>query len=109
MEQGLAKTLKEVAAGIEGVEESTAVVVNKEAAVGIKITGFDRLHIKRIKNNVDRAVKNTAKGYSVRVTPDKKLFAQLKILEKAEKPVAEEAEKELFQRWGKIKKDMDQK
>ncbi|KAF1084056.1 Sporulation lipoprotein YhcN/YlaJ [Sporotomaculum syntrophicum] len=76
----LSEQVEEVAGDIQGVKDSTALVMNDQIAVAVKVTGFDRLHLKAIRQNLYNQVERTAPGYDVHVTTDKKLFAQLQML-----------------------------
>ncbi len=76
----LAEQVEEVARRVQGVEESTALVMNNQIAVAVKVTGFDRLHLKAVRQELNNQVKNMASEYDVHVTTDKKLFAQLQML-----------------------------
>jgi len=78
----LAKQVEDVARSVQGVEESTALVMNNQIAVAVKVTGFDRLHLKAIRQELNSQVKNMAPEYDMHVTTDKKLFAQLQMLER---------------------------
>jgi hypothetical protein len=76
----LSEQVEEVARDVQGVKESTALVINDQIAVAVKVTGFDRLHLKAIRQNLNNQVERIAPGYDVHVTTDKKLFAQLQML-----------------------------
>ncbi len=76
----LSEQVEEVARVVQGVKESTALVMNDQIAVAVKVTGFDRLHLQAIRQNLNNQVERIAPGYDVHVTTDKKLFAQLQML-----------------------------
>jgi hypothetical protein len=76
----LAEQVKEVAKAVQGVEESTALVMNNQIAVAVKVTGFDRLRLKSIRRDLHSQIKGIAPEYDVHVTTDKKLFAELQKL-----------------------------
>lgn len=76
----LKEQLEKTAGTVQGVEESTALVMNDQIAVAVKVTGFDRLRLKAIRQDLHSRVKGIAPEYDVHVTTDKKLFAQLQKL-----------------------------
>ncbi|MFA4884623.1 MAG: YhcN/YlaJ family sporulation lipoprotein [Desulfotomaculaceae bacterium] len=77
----LAERAKKTAETVKGVKESTAVVINNEISIAIKVSGFDRLRLKLIKVEVHDKIKEFNKDYNVYVTSDKKLFKQLQQIE----------------------------
>ncbi|MFZ5643898.1 MAG: YhcN/YlaJ family sporulation lipoprotein [Bacillota bacterium] len=77
----LASRVKEIAETVDGVEESTAVVINKEISAAVKVTGFDRLRLKSIREEVHRKISEAGDEYKVYVTSDKKLFSELRKIE----------------------------
>ncbi|TYO97298.1 YhcN/YlaJ family sporulation lipoprotein [Desulfallas thermosapovorans] len=76
----LKEQVEKTAGTVQGVKESTALVMNDQIAVAVKVTGFDRLHLKGIRQDLHSRVKGIAPEYDVHVTTDKKLFAQLQKL-----------------------------
>ena len=64
------------------VEDSTAVVVDQDIAVAVKVSGFNRLRLKSIREQARQRVKSANPGFDVYLTSDKKLFQQLQRLEK---------------------------
>lgn len=82
IEPELSEKVKEVANTVKGVEESTAFVINKNISVAVKVSGFDRLRVKPIKNQVQKKVEEMNKNYKVHVTSDKKLYKQLQQIER---------------------------
>lgn len=82
VDPGLAQKANETARTVEGVEDSTTVVINKEISTAIKVGGFERLRLKPIKEEVYKHLKEANKDYQVHVTSDKKLFTQLQQIEK---------------------------
>lgn len=102
----LAEKAKKTAETVKGVKESTAVVINNEISIAIKVSGFDRLRLKPIKVDVDDKIKEFNKDYNVYVTSDKKLFKQL---QQIENQIREEQDKPLIdiqKKVNKINKDM---
>jgi len=81
VEPAMAERVRETANRVDGVEDSTAAVVNKEISVAVKVGGFDRLRLKQLKEEIFQEVKKTAPAYGVNVTADKKLFSELRKLE----------------------------
>jgi uncharacterized membrane protein len=103
----LAEKVKRAVKAVEGVEDSTAVVINKDISAAIKVTGFNRLQLKKIKEEAYKKIKNANHGYTVRLTSDKKLFS---LIQKAEgdagkNPRGDEA-REIKQQVDKINQDM---
>lgn len=78
----LSEKVKESAKTVKGVEDSTAVVIGNSISLAVKVTGFDRLRLKSIKQDVYRKVKELAKDYRVNITADKKIFSQIWQIEK---------------------------
>jgi len=76
----LAKQVEDVARSVQGVDESTALVMNNQVAVAVKVSGFDRLHLKFIRQEVHNHVKGIVPECDIHVTADKKLYAQLQML-----------------------------
>lgn len=76
----LTEQVEDVGIRVQGVEGSTALVVNNQIAVAVKVTGFDRLHLQAIRQELHSQIKKIAPGYDIHVTTDKKLFAQLQLL-----------------------------
>lgn len=77
----LAKAVVQVVKTIDGVEESTAVVIDREISVAAKVTGFDRLRLKSIRKEMTGKVGKIAPRYKVHVSTDKKIFAELQKVE----------------------------
>ncbi len=103
----LAEKVKETVKTVKGVEDSTAVVVNKEISAAIKVTGFQRLRLKKIREQAYKQIKDANQGYTVRLTSDKKLFS---LIQKAEgeargNPQGDRA-REIRQKVDKINQDM---
>lgn len=82
VDPGLAQKADQTAKTVEGVEDSVTVVVNKNISTAIKVSGFDRLRLKSIKEEVHKKLNEANKDYEVHVTSDKKLFMQLQQIEK---------------------------
>ena len=77
----LTRRAKETAGSIKGVKESTAIAINRDVTVAVKVTGLDRWRLKPIKNEVHDKIKELDKAYNVHVTSDKKHCVQLKQIE----------------------------
>lgn len=82
VDPGLAEKVKQAAKTVNGVEDSTAVVINNEISAAVKVSGFNRLRLKSIRQEVHKKIKETGSDYKVNVTTDKKLFAGLQQIEK---------------------------
>ena len=78
----LAEQAKKVALSVPGVEDATSVVLEQTISTGIKVSGFDRLRLKSIKEEVHQKTKELAQDYEVDVTSDKKLFKGIQDIEK---------------------------
>jgi len=78
----LAEKAKKTAETVKGVEESTAVVINRDISIAIKVSGFDRLRLKLIREEVHNRIKELHKDYNIHVTTDKKLFMQVQQIER---------------------------
>lgn len=102
----LAETVKQTAKTVKGVEDSTAVVINKDISTAIRVSGFDRLRLKSIKEEVHTKIKDLNQDYTVHVTSDKKLFVHLQQIEKEIKGEQKKPLQEIQQRVEKINKDM---
>lgn len=102
----LAEKARETAKTVKGVEDSTAVAINHEISVGIKVKGFDRFRLKPIREEVHQKIKELNKDYTIQVTSDKKLFAQLQQIERQIKDQKAQSPAELQKRLKKINKDM---
>lgn len=103
----LAAQAKEAAKSVKGVEHSTAVVIDKNISTGIKVSGFDRLRLKSIKEDVHKKVKALSKEYKVHVTTDKKLFKELQDIEKQINSKEVKSPSELKIKVDEINKDMN--
>lgn len=102
----LAQQVKNIIKAVNEVDESTVVVINKEISAAVKVSGFKRLRLKSIKQEVHSKIKETNKDYTVRVTTDKKLFKQLQSMEKQINKGQEISLPELKRKFDKINKDM---
>ena len=104
--QEIAGAAKLRAGNIRGVKESAAVAINKELSVAIKVGGFDRLHLKSIREKVHDAVKEIDRDYNVYVTSDKKLFMRLQRIEQQTGQAREESLGDIGSEFKAINKDM---
>lgn len=74
----LAAELERLAKQVEGVDDSVAVVLKRDISLSLKVSGFHRLRLKQIRNDVHHKVRErVGEKYQIHVTTDKKLFAQL--------------------------------
>lgn len=98
---------KEAAKSVPGVEEATSVVMDNNISTAIKVTGFDRLKLKSIKEEVHQKTRELGQDYQVNVTSDKKLF---KILQEIEKSLTQKgqttAPESVYKKVEKINEDM---
>lgn len=103
----MAEKVKQTVKTVKGVEDATAVVINKEISAAIKVTGFQRLRLKKIREEAYKQLKDANQDYTVRLTSDKKLFS---LIQKAEgevrgNPQGDKA-REIKQQVDKINQDM---
>lgn len=106
VDPGLAKIIKQSAEKVPEVEESAAVILDKDISLAVKVTGFDRLQLKKIKKDVSEEIKKAAPDYKVHITTDKKLFKYIQDIEKELKGPQPPAAAEIKSRVDKINKDM---
>ncbi|OPX85478.1 MAG: Sporulation lipoprotein YhcN/YlaJ (Spore_YhcN_YlaJ) [Pelotomaculum sp. PtaB.Bin104] len=102
----LAENAKKTAEAVKGVKESTAVVINNDISTAIKVSGFDRLRLKPIKEEVHNNIKELNKDYNVHVTSDKKLYMQLKQIEKQSSELQGESLTDILKKFNQINKNM---
>lgn len=102
----LAEQAKNTAKSVEGVEDATSVVIDRKISTAIKVSGFDRLKLKSIKEEAHAKIKKLNKDYTVLVTSDKKLFKQLQEIEKQLNTTPKEPLTEIKKMVDKINKDM---
>lgn len=102
----LAEKAKKTAETVKGVKESTAVVINNEISIAIKVSGLDRLRLKLIKVEVHDKIKEFNKDYNVYVTSDKKLFKQLQQIENQIRGEQDKPLIDIQKKVNKINKDM---
>ena len=100
----LAGQVEETAKTVASVKDGIAVVIDRDIAVAVKVTGFDRLRLKAIRQEVSDKIKKTAPDYHIHVTTDKKLFSELR---KVEKQIRQGEDPALIkQKFDKINEDM---
>lgn len=103
----LAQQVKEIAQSVGGVEESTVVVVDKDISTAVKVTGFQRLRLESIKQEVYQKIKeNVPEEYQLHVTSDKKLFRNLQAIEKQISQSPGQAPEDIQERVKKINEAM---
>lgn len=103
--QPVSDLARQIAEQNERVDRATAVVLDKEVSVGLKVSNFNRFRLKSIRQDVDHLLKNYYPGYEIHVTTDSKLFSELDKLYRAietKKLPKREAKKKLQ----KINEDM---
>jgi len=70
-----------IANKVKGVDDSIAVVIDKDISVALKVTGFDRFRLKNIKKEVHQQINKGISGpYTIHITTDKKLYKSLETL-----------------------------
>ena len=100
----LAGQVEETAKTVDSVKDSIAVVIDREISVAVKVTGFDRLRLKSIRQEVSDQIKKVAPDYRIHVTTDKKLFSELR---KVEKQIHQGENPDLLkEKFDKINEDM---
>lgn len=103
---GLAKTIRQSAERMPEVEESTAVILDKDISLAVKVTGFDRLRLKKIKKDVSEEIKKVAPDHKMHITTDKKLFKYIQDIEEELDGPQPPSAAEIKSRVDKINKDM---
>lgn len=92
---------------VEGVEDGVVLVLKNEISAAIKVSGFQRLHLKSIKEKVHKTIKQMAEDYTVHVTADKKLFRSLQEMDQQLKDIPQgQKATGIQERFDKINKDM---
>ncbi|CCO07322.1 YhcN/YlaJ family sporulation lipoprotein [Desulforamulus hydrothermalis] len=102
----LAEQAKQAALSVKGVEDAVVVAVNKNISAAIKVTGFNRLKLQSIEQEVHRKIAGLDQQYEVHVTSDKKLFSQLQAIEKQIKASPDRPAADLLPRLEKINQAM---
>jgi cell division protein FtsX len=102
----IAERAKQEARAVKGVKEVTAVAINSEISVAIKVSGFERLRLKPIREQVHDKIKGINGDYNVYVTSDKKLFTRLQQIEQQTKQAPEESLTDIGSEFKNINKDM---
>ena len=102
----LSEKVKQAAKTVNGVEDSTAVVIDNEISAAVKVSGFNRLRLKSIRQEVHKKIKETGSDYKVNVTTDKKLFAGLQQIEKQISAGQAQSMTAIQKKVDKINKDM---
>lgn len=103
----LAESIKRQVEKKEVVEETTAIVLDEDVSIGIKVTGFQRLRLKQIRGEVHSLVKEMLPDdYVLHVTTDKRLFADLQKIEEEMRETNGRTTPETRERVMKINQDM---
>lgn len=102
----LTQRAKAAAVTVPGVENSTAVVLDRNISLAIQVHGFDRLRLNKIRGAVHNQVTGLAPGYEVHVTSDKKLFFELQKIEQQIQREGESAYPDLKAKVDKINEQM---
>lgn len=75
-----AKKAEQIAKGVNGVDQATAVSVDKQLSLAVKVTNFQRLRLKQIRREVHRKLTEQFPGIEIHVTSDNKLFREIENL-----------------------------
>lgn len=107
----LAQKIKQEVEKVDGIEESITVVLEKKISTAVKVTGFDRLKLKSIRQEVHNKIKSIVEkekeNYEIHVTSDKKLFKSIEEVYKAsQKEISKEESINLKKKLDKINEDM---
>lgn len=103
---GLSEHAKETARQNERVDDATAVATDKELSIALKVTNFNRLHLKSIRKDVHSKLRKEFPKYEVHVTSDNKLFSELQKLESSLKKESPPQPKDVQKKLKKINEDM---
>lgn len=76
-EQKESQTAEDIALRVNGVDAAEAIVLDQELSLAVRVTGFDRLQMKTIRQNVHRRLKAEFKNYKLHVSSDRKIFSEL--------------------------------
>ncbi|MCW2278001.1 YhcN/YlaJ family sporulation lipoprotein [Heliophilum fasciatum] len=76
----VAATAQYLAMRVPGVIASTAVVTDHEITTAVQVRGFDRLRLKKIREEVKAQIQSAYPNHQAFVTTDKKHFQQIKDL-----------------------------
>lgn len=79
---GTAREAKATAQQDKRVDAATAVAIEKDLSVALKVSNFNRLYLKDIRQNVHQSLRDQFPAYTVYVTTDSKLFSELEKLQK---------------------------
>lgn len=102
----LSEQSAELAKSIKGVDDAVAVVIDKDFSIALKVTGFDRFRLNRIKSEVTKKIKSSTSGDRiVHVTTDKKLFMNLQSL-RSKLSEGNESSQKIQKEFKKINDDM---
>lgn len=96
---------EQTAKQVRGVDDATAVLMDNELSVAVKVTNFQRLRLKQIRQDVHGRLKKEFSLYKVHVTSDSKLFKELQALKKKIKSGKFEVQK-VSKKFKKINEDM---
>src|SRR5690606_14051619 len=76
---------KTIATQDDRVDEAAAVAIGKELSVALKVSNFNRLRLKSIRQDVHQTLTDQFPKHTIHVTTDSKLFSELQKLEKGVK------------------------
>lgn len=75
-----AERAEAIAKRVRGVDQSVAVVMDRQISVAAKVSGFQRFRLKAIRRDVHHQLKASFPDHEIHVTTDKKLFWELEKL-----------------------------
>ncbi|OPX91290.1 MAG: Stage V sporulation protein AD [Pelotomaculum sp. PtaB.Bin013] len=92
--------------GQDSYEKAERKMLEEACETAIKVSGFDRLRLKPIKEEVHNKIKESNRDYNVHVTSDKKLFMQLQQIENQVNGPQEKPLTDIQKKVMKINKDI---
>jgi hypothetical protein len=74
----LADAVRQTVERHQAVDQAVAVALKQDISVAIKVTGFDRLRLKQIKQEVNDLIRQVVpREYTIHITTDKRIFRDL--------------------------------
>lgn len=105
MEQGQAvETL--ITKGVPEVDQAVAVVLDHKIYVGLKVSGFDRLRLKKIREKTLKTLQEPYPKDTIHVTSDKKVYWRIEQLKASIFKDSSLPKKDIEDKLEKIEKDM---
>lgn len=104
---GLAEELQQAVNAHRAVDASTAVVIDNDVSIALRVTGFDRLRLQTIRQAVhNQAMDLVSEEYRIHVTSDKRLFADLEKIDEQIKQAGGTASMDIQNELKLLNKDM---